>query len=387
MSPTSMPGDGALRPRMTLRRAWLVAHRWLGLAVAAVLVLAGLTGALLVALEPVDEAVNERLFAVADPGPLALGPALDTLRADFPPGTPFVLRPPRAPGESLQVFARGDWKGTVFLHPSTGEELGRRSEDEGFFNFLFVLHTSLFAGDTGKAVLTLAALGYLLMLLSGLILWWPRSWRAGLSVRIDRGATPALLDLHRVGGAVFGLVVAVSVMSGAYMAWHPIARWVSAAMGQAQSSAPAVPARAGERLPLDRIVARAQAVFPAGMVGYVQVPGSDVSPVRVRLRLPDDPHPNGLTSVWLHPRSGEVLAAHRWTELDLGTRAYSFIYPLHVGELGGTPVLVATLVAGLLLVGFGVSGCWIWWSRRSRRAPTPLHAGAGRRSRQAVQRP
>jgi hypothetical protein len=38
-----------------------------------------------------------------------------------------------------------------------------------------------------------------------------------------------------------------------------------------------------------------------------------------------------LTSVWLHPLSGEVLAVHRWSALDPGTRAYSFIYPLHIG--------------------------------------------------------
>ena len=113
------------------------------------------------------------------------------------------------------------------------------------------------------------------------------------------------------------------------------------------------------------------------MVGYVQVPGSDVSPIRVRLRLPDDPHPNGLTSVWLHPRTGEVLAAHRWTDLDPGTRAYSFSYPLHIGELGGAPVLVATFLAGLILVGFGVSGCLIWWRRHSQRAVTARSAATG----------
>ena len=80
--------------------------------------------------------------------------------------------------------------------------------------------------------------------------------------------------------------------------------------------------------------------------------------------LSDYPHPNGLSSVWLHPDSGEVLAVHRWWELDLGARGYSFIYPLHIGEIGGSATLAATLVAGLSLAGFGLSGIWLWWRRR-----------------------
>lgn len=370
---TSTPGEvvRATRPSRsnTLRRTWLLAHRWLGFGLAAVLVLAGLTGSLLVLLEPVDEALNAQLFTVRETGPMALTPAVQSLRTQFPAGSSFVLRPPREPGESLRAIVRGPWAGTVFLHPSTGQELGRRGEGEGFFEFLFVLHSSLFASETGKAVLTLGSLGYVLMLVSGLVLWWPARWRAGLAVRTGAGLTRSIFDLHRAGGTLFGLVVGVSVVTGAYMAWHPLAQWVSQAAGQAPLLPPAVRPSAAAAVSLDTAVARAQALFPDGMVGYVQVPANDQSPVRVRLKLPDDPHPNGLTSVWLHPRSGEVLAARRWSALDPGTRAYAFIYPLHIGTLGGAPVLVATFIAGLLLAGYGVSGLWLWWRRRARGRP------------------
>lgn len=377
MSRTSTPGKPALgapwQLRVNVRRAWLLAHRWLGLAAAAWLVVAGLTGSLLVIAEPVDESVNEDLLTVPAPGPLALAPALEVLRAGFPEGSTFVLRPPRAGTESLQAIVRGPWTGTVFLHPTTGAELGRRGEAEGFFHFLFVLHSSAFAGDAGKAAMTLAALAYVVMLVSGLVLWWPARWRAGFTVRASAGLSRGLFDLHRVGGAVFGMVVLVSVASGAYMAWPPIARWVSSVTGEAPRRAPAVLRSAAPAVSLDAAVARAQALFPAGRVGYVQVPASDGAPLRVRLRLPDDPHPNGLTSVWLHPRTGDVLDVHLWSDLDLGTRAYSYVYPLHTGELGGTPMRVAVFLTGLLLSGLGATGAWLWWRRRpgSARNGTP----------------
>jgi uncharacterized iron-regulated membrane protein len=83
--------------------------------------------------------------------------------------------------------------------------------------------------------------------------------------------------------------------------------------------------------------------------------------------LPDDPHPNGLTSVWLHPRTGDVLAAHRWNELDPGAKAVAVVYPLHTGELGGPLLEVFTAANGLILATLGISGLWLWWRRRRAR--------------------
>ena len=106
---------------------------------------------------------------------------------------------------------------------------------------------------------------------------------------------------------------------------------------------------------------------PDGMVGYVQVPARGTQPLRIRYRVPDDPHPNGLTSVWMHPGTLQVLAVNRWNELDTGTRAYSWIYPLHIGELGGRATWLLTLLSGLALAWMGVSGTWLWWRRRCAR--------------------
>ncbi|WP_254074089.1 PepSY domain-containing protein [Burkholderia sp. S171] len=58
--------------------------------------------------------------------------------------------------------------------------------------------------DTGKALLAFVALFYLLLLASGLVLWWPRSGRPHWRVELRKGTSRALYDLHRVGGATIG---------------------------------------------------------------------------------------------------------------------------------------------------------------------------------------
>ena len=359
-----------LRP--ALRRLWLQAHRWTALGLGWLLALTALLGAALVVAQPLDRWAHPGLFVSKSAGsaPAApLEPVRQRLLREFGPRTGLTLRPPRQPDDTLWVRVRGSWNGTVYLDPATGLEQGRRGEHEGAFNLLFEIHSSLLLEDTGKALLTSVALAYALLLLSGLVLWWPTRWPPSWRVELRRGLVRGLFDLHRTGGALLGLLVLVSVLSGAYMAWPPLRGFVSTLAGSAPTAPPPVPKGAVEGPPatLDALLERARAVFPRQPIGYIHLPPQSARPVQVRFRLDDDPHPNGLSSVWLHPVSGEVLGARRWNALDPGARAVAVIYPLHTGALGGTAHSVLTALTGLVLGGLGFSGLWLWWRRRRRR--------------------
>jgi uncharacterized iron-regulated membrane protein len=349
-----------------MRRFWLRLHRWLALALGLPLVVVALLGSALVVLKPLDRWLHAELFSVPA-GPAApdlLDRTRRQLQAEFGPGASFVLRPPRQAGESLRATVRGPWEGFVYLDPRDARELGRRGEREGLFNFVFELHSALLMNDAGKPLLAVLALAYLVLLAGGLVLWWPRRWRQAFALAMDRGLLRGLFDLHRTGGAVLGLLIAIPVASGAYMAWKPLSQGVTTLSGQAALTPPKV--RAMERPPvaLDALVATASAQFGGAPVGYVQLPAGTAKPVRVRLMLADDPHPNGLTSVWMHPQTGAVLRADRWNALDPGARANSVIYPLHTGELGGLALETLNALLGLALAALGSAGLWLWWLRR-----------------------
>lgn len=317
-------------------------------------------------LESLDEAASSHLFHVQDSSSVNYEAALNRLKAEVDPNASLTLRPPREENESLQAIVRGSWSGTIYLHPSTAEVLGSREETEGVMGILFALHSHLFAGEVGKLVLTLSAFAYVLMFLSGVYLWWPVRSKKALSIHWTAGSLRALFDWHRVTGAIFGIVVLLSVVSGAYMAWPPIAKSVTKLSGETFPLPPVVDGGPPKPETVNRAVSLALAEFPDAMVGYVQIPSESDLPIRVRLRLPDDPHPNGMTSVWMDPDSAEVLVANRWSDLDSGTRAYSYLYPLHTGDLGGLPWTVLTFIAGVLLIGYVITGLMLWLRRRRR---------------------
>lgn len=353
--------------RLRLRRAWSIAHRWLGLTLGWLLIAAGITGCMLVVARPLDVAMHPELFASSGRSRAALQPVVSRLRAEFGPEAALNIRLPTREMESLQAIVSGAWSGTVYVDAASGQELGRRAVGQGFFNTLFELHSTLFAGDTGRAILALAALAYCVLLISGIVLWWPRQWAQAFAIRTRFGSAVALMDLHRVAGATLGLLVLVAVVTGAYMAWRPIAGWVTAIAGGAPAR-PALssPLRNGSAVPadVDSAIRLAREHWPHAVVTTVHVPPRSMAANRVRLRLPDDPHPIGMSTAWVDPLSGRVTEARRWSELDIGSRAYSVIYPLHAGSLYGLTTMLATFGSGLAVAFFGCTGVWSWLRRR-----------------------
>lgn len=95
-----------------LRSLWLRIHRWLALSVGWVLILSGVTGAILIVAKPLDRWAHPQLFrAQSQPAtgrvPLPLQDVLEDMQAGFGPRASFTLRPPREPHDSLWVLVKG----------------------------------------------------------------------------------------------------------------------------------------------------------------------------------------------------------------------------------------------------------------------------------------
>jgi uncharacterized iron-regulated membrane protein len=115
----------------------------------------------------------------------------------------FYELPRRSGGAAQIIVGKGEDEFRVYVHPVTAAVLKIDNEDQRPMIRIFHLHGELMAGDRGSLLVELAASWAVVMILTGLALWWPAKTDrlAGvLYPRLTRKGRVFWRDLHSVTG-------------------------------------------------------------------------------------------------------------------------------------------------------------------------------------------
>lgn len=404
---------------MRIRPVLVVLHRWVGLVLAGFLLLAGLTGALLVWNQELDAALNPTLFK-ADP-PTADARPLDPLvlrervQAQYPDAWVHYVSLRHTPGETLGFYIEGAVDprtgvhaelpaDQIFVHPYSGEILGgRRWGDitQGLTNlmpFIYRLHYSLALGTIGTWTFGVIALLWALDCVVGAWLtmpsrrnpdrvlhprgwgarWWP-AWR----VRWRASAAKVNFDLHRAGGLwPWALLFVIAWSSVSFNLHASVYRPVMAMMFDMQADLYQTPRRVQQDEPVPAMdwaraleTGRAHAQALARDRGFALL-GEDIlnydphkGIYRLRLRTDRDRNTEwGLTPLFFDARTGELIGITLPTGAAAGDTITHWLQTLHTGHVWGLPYRVFLTVAGLVVAMLSVTGVVIYLRRwRARR--------------------
>ena len=108
-------------------------------------------------------------------------------------------------------------KQSVYLNPYSGEVLGTLSVERRFMQVDRMLHRKLLLGKPGELLMELAACWTLVMICTGIALWWPRektTARAALVPRFSLQGRALWKNLHAVMGIWLALGALIFVLSG-----------------------------------------------------------------------------------------------------------------------------------------------------------------------------
>ena len=120
----------------------------------------------------------------------------------YPDGIIKSYRPGETDERSseVKIDASGESM-TVFIDPYTGESLGELNNDDRIMDKIEEIHGELMAGTVGDRVVELAASWAVILIVTGLFLWFPKKMNGAGGVlfpRLRQGPKIRRRDLHDV---------------------------------------------------------------------------------------------------------------------------------------------------------------------------------------------
>lgn len=371
-------------------------HFIAGLVVLPFVILLAVTGGIYLFKDEINDITHSDLRFV-EPGGIPLAPSQITAAALVEhPGTLKSYAPAPAPDRSAGVSIADEdgVKDLIHVDPYTGTVLGSMwdSGPSGSPAMYVVrkLHSLEYVGWLGNRIIEAAAGWMVLLVASGIFLWWPRGKNVGVtSIKATKGR-PWWRDLHAVSGIYVGGFIVFLAMTG--LPWSsvwggkfyesayalgigmPDGYWSNkpvstVPLGDVVDRAPWVienqplplsDAAQGVPMALDAVVSKVEAL---GIVpGYaVSMPGGPEAVFTASV------YPNDITNervIHLDQYTGAVLYDAGLNDLGALGWAAEWGISIHMGQAWGLANQIVLLLACAAVVMLCVSAAVMWWKRR-----------------------
>lgn len=275
------------------------------------------------------------------------------------PGSVTVNADPAKP----VVFGYGRGK-SVALDPYAGAVLPSGSKTRDAFHKVEDIHRWLGSRNLGKPVTGAANAAFLLLVLGGPVLWWPRNRKAAiLAPDLDLTGRARDFNWHNAVGLWSAPVLAVVTLSGVLMSYQGATAFLYKATGE--STPVAIPIPAVQPGPgLDAALATAAALVPDWDTITIRLPPKGRGSLSVGVSQPTRYPPARRSQLKLDAATGAILSWEPHAAAGRGRRLRALARFLHTGEALGIPGRLAAALAsagGLLLVWTGLALTWRRW--------------------------
>lgn len=355
------------------RSLLLQIHLWLGLSLGALLVLIGLSGSAMIFRFELERLCFPALMhAHSEPGTLNFDACMKAARAVNAAKTVRSVRLPVRADDTLEWLTIPAGETTkvhatyVYTDPFTCSVLGTRGPKKDVMSFLVNFHHALFLGKAGAVIQVVVALATITLIVSGLILWLPKTWTWS-RVRPRARARP----LHYAIGFWAFLPLLIIAPTGAYMAWHveiaqallhePTAKLVA-------SSPKPTPAPEPPSGYLNTAIATARQARPEAVLRSVTLPQKVDGGVSILYQLPGEYGRAANNTMKLKSAKDGSLRVASIVESRSGSklrRLLNGLMEVHYGEFAGIGSRLLWCAIGFapaVLFGSGL----LMWRRRLR---------------------
>lgn len=364
-------------------------HLWLSVPFGLIIALICFSGAMLVFENEVVELTRHELYYVkkVETVPLSVDRLLEEVELTLPDSvsvTGISIFPD--PERTWQVNLSRPHRASMYVDPYTGEIKGKY-ERPAFFVTMFRLHRwlldSMKAEDGvfwGKMIVGVSTLLFVVVLISGIVIWWPRTRKAlknSLSISVGRGFRRFWYDLHVAGGMyalLFLLAMALTGLTWSF-GWYRTGFYkvfgVEVQQGGAHGGAALRGGRgsgqSGKNVSHSSSYVCWQQVYEQLALnnpGYKQI---TLSNGVANVSFNTFGNQRASDRYKFNPHNGKIDEVVLYKDAEKAGKIRGWIYSVHVGSWGGMLTRLLTFIAALIGATLPLTGYYLWIKRIWRK--------------------
>ena len=387
-----------------MKKAFRKIHLWLSVPFGLIITVICLSGAALVFEDEVTELCRRDLYYVekVSGAPLPVEYLIEKVAGTLPDSVAVTGVSISSDAErAYQVNLSKPRRASVYVDQYTGEVKGRH-ERAPFFLTMFKLHRWLLDGMKpdggifwGKMIVGVSTLMFVFVLISGIVIWWPRTKKAlknSLTIAVGKGRRRFWYDWHVAGGMyalvlllamaltgltwsfswyragfykVFGVEMKQRAGHGALQTAHGT---LQTAHGTPQTAHGGKSGRnsseegRGNREHTSSYTCWQQVYeeLKARNAGYKQITVSNGSASVSFERFGNQ---RAADRYAFNPQDGEITEVTLYKDTDASGKMRGWIYSVHVGSWGGMFTRILTFIAALLGGTLPLTGYYLWLRR------------------------
>ncbi|WP_102407496.1 PepSY-associated TM helix domain-containing protein [Parabacteroides bouchesdurhonensis] len=373
-------------------------HLWLSVPFGLIISIICFSGAALVFEDEVMELCRHDLYYVkkVEATPLPIGQLVEKVTVILPDSVSVTgVSVSSDPDRAYQVSLSKPRRASIYVDQYTGEIKGK-NERAAFFMFMFRTHRWLLDSMKpdggvfwGKMIVGVSTLLFVFILITGAIIWIPRSAKAlknRLKIVMNKGWRRFWYDLH-VAGGIYAIVVLL-VLSLTGLTWS--FSWYRSAFykvfgvemqqqpqhGGQQQEAKTEQKRGegklngkGERADKPQnIFASWQSVYDVLSQQNPDYKQITVSNGSAKVSFDRYGNQRAADSYTFNPGNGEITDIKLYEDADTSGKIRGWIYSVHVGNWGGMFTRIITFLVTLFGATLPLTGYYLWikrsWNKR-----------------------
>lgn len=361
---------------MTTKKFFLNIHLYLSLIAGIIITISCLTGSILIFEDELKELFHPERYIVT-PGKerLSLNVLAGNLKQVEPNAKIKNVKVYQEAKRSIEVSFKGRKKNLAFINPYSGRVIDIISAKKDFFAWVRTLHRTLFANKVGKFITGCSAFIFVFILITGIVLWWPKSWRIfkkRATYKSDASPKRRNYDLHVVTGFYASLILFIMAFTG--LAWS--FKWFNNGIYAITNSSQKQP-----ELPKTEWKEGGETVLLQQFYDVVSVDVKDVEYYRFSLPEKDGgvmelmvlpknaKHASATDMYYYNPISRLQLGSLKFEDRNLGQKVRRAFYPIHTGSVFGWVSKIIWFLACLAGVTFPITGTIMWVGKWKEKKP------------------